>query len=100
MNYRFFIGFLACLFLLTGCATQQVDFDQGLPDNAQAQHEKLQHFFVFGLVPKQQRELADKFCPNSEIKRVETEMTFLNGLVGAITYNLYTPRTLRVYCSR
>jgi hypothetical protein len=86
------------VFVLTGCATQQVDFQDGIEKKRKPDHKLTQNFFVFGLVPNAQTVKAEQFCKDSEIQRVETEMTFLNGLLTGVTYNIYTPRTLKVYC--
>jgi hypothetical protein len=90
--------FLVAAFLVAGCATQQVDFHEGIKDNTKAQHKEWQHFFVYGLVPPAQNMNSDEFCSGSEIARVETEQTFLNGLVTGVTYGIYNPMTLRIYC--
>jgi hypothetical protein len=92
------ICFVAVAFL-SGCATQQVDFRQDVPKkiDAKPDHKEWQNFFVFGLVPSAQNRNIDEYC-DGEPARVETELTFLNGLVSGITYNLYSPRTLRIYC--
>jgi hypothetical protein len=33
------------------------------------------------------------------VARVDTRITFVNGLVSALTASIYTPATVRVYCS-
>jgi hypothetical protein len=33
------------------------------------------------------------------VAKVETERSFLNGLVGAITWNIYTPMHVLVTCA-
>jgi hypothetical protein len=37
-------------------------------------------------------------CPQN-VAKVETEISFLNGLVGALTWSLYTPLHVRVTCA-
>jgi hypothetical protein len=37
-------------------------------------------------------------CPQG-FAVVETERSFLNGLVGAITYSIYTPMHVKVTCA-
>ena len=34
-----------------------------------------------------------------KVKRVETQITFLNGLLSSLTFGIYTPFQARVYCS-
>ncbi len=53
--------------------------------------------FVFGLVPPKTVETAEE-CTNG-VAKVETEITFLNGLVGAITFGIFTPMHIKVTCA-
>ncbi|EDZ3817108.1 lipoprotein bor, partial [Salmonella enterica] len=32
--------------------------------------------------------------------RTETQLTFLNGLIGFVTLGIYTPQEARVYCAK
>ncbi len=53
--------------------------------------------WVFGLVPPKTVETASE-CTNG-VARVETEQTFLNGLVGILTFGIYTPIHIKVTCA-
>lgn len=52
--------------------------------------------FVVGLVPPPEINVKQQ-CPRG-VSKVETEMSFLNGLVAGITYQIYTPLHARVTC--
>lgn len=54
------------------------------------------HSWVYGLVPPSTVDATAR-CPNGASK-VETQMSFVNGLVGAITWGIYTPMTISVTC--
>jgi hypothetical protein len=56
-----------------------------------------QHSFVFGLVPPAEM-TAQPTCTLG-VAKVETERSFVNGLVGALTWNLYTPIHVLVTCA-
>jgi hypothetical protein len=56
-----------------------------------------QHSFIYGLVPPADLETKDK-CP-AGLAKVETERSFVNGLVGLLTYSLYTPMHTTVTCA-
>ena len=44
---------------------------------------------------------AAKICGGAEnVVKTETQQTFVNGLLGFITLNIYTPLEARVYCSQ
>jgi hypothetical protein len=53
--------------------------------------------FVFGLVPPSTVETAQK-CPNG-VAKVETQQTFLNGVVHILTFGIYTPMAIKVTCA-
>ena len=53
--------------------------------------------FVFGLVPPSTVETATK-CPDG-LAKVESQQTFLNGLVGLLTFGIYTPMRITVTCA-
>jgi hypothetical protein len=53
--------------------------------------------FVYGLVPPPVVETASK-CPNG-VAKVETQHSFLNSLVGGLTFGILTPMTIEVQCA-
>lgn len=53
--------------------------------------------WVFGLVPAQEIDVAAQ-CPNG-IARVETQQSFVNGLVAVITFGIFTPQTATITCA-
>ena len=56
-----------------------------------------QHSFVYGLVPPAVINTQTQ-CPNG-VSKVVTETSFINGLVGALTWSLYTPIHVNVTCA-
>jgi hypothetical protein len=53
--------------------------------------------FIFGLVAASEINTASQ-CPNG-VATVETQQSFLNGLVGVLTFGLYTPLTVTITCA-
>lgn len=60
-------------------------------------NKEWQNSFVYGLVPPQELDVKDQ-CPQG-VTKVETERSFLNGLVSALTWSIYTPMHVEVTCS-
>ena len=56
-----------------------------------------QNSFVYGIVPPAEMNVKDA-CP-SGVAKVQTERSFLNRLVGAITSSIYTPLHVTVTCA-
>ena len=85
---------LLVLTTLTGCHSMRFDIS---PDATTAPISTMKSYYLFGLVPTKQIDLA-QYCPNGTAAIVE-ETTFLDGFCGAITLGIWTPRTSRYYCS-
>lgn len=81
--------------LLTGC--YHVTVISGTTPSPTVVDKPWQNSFVYGLVPPPELNVKEQ-CPNG-VQKVETETSFLNGLVGALTWSLFTPIHARVTCS-
>ena len=86
---------LTGLFIFSGCYHAQVT--TGLEPSAQVYEDTMAHGFLFGLVPPSIVNAQDE-CTNG-VARVETKISFVNGLLSAITFNLYTPMHIKVTCA-
>ena len=91
-----FVGVLLATLLAAGC--YHATIDTGRPPSADTIVKPWANSWVYGLVPPQTLETAQK-CP-SGVAKVETMHSFLNGLVDVLTFGIYTPMTLRVTCAQ
>jgi hypothetical protein len=71
--------------------------ETGRPTGTTVVQKNWVNTFVFGLVAAQPIDVTAQ-CP-AGVARVETQQTFLNGLVGALTFGLYTPQSATVTCA-
>ena len=89
------------LIILAAVATScyRVTIITGAPpaDSSRVVDFPWQKSFVYGLVPPPEITTKEK-CPQG-FAVVETERSFLNGLVGAITYSIFTPMHAKVTCA-
>lgn len=89
------IGICAFVFL-TACSQQRFDFSTG----GTLEEDEMSAFFINGILQRDRIDAAD-ICQGAEkVASVETQMTFVNGLLGGLTLGIYTPRQYRVYCYR
>ena len=86
-------AFLAVL--AAGC--YHVTVDTGRSPSGQTIERPWANSFVYGLVPPPVVETASQ-CPNG-VARVESQISFLNGLVAVLTLSIYTPMTITVQCA-
>jgi hypothetical protein len=89
-----FAGLMLAL-LLTGCYHQVVR--TGAPPGDVVVERPWTATYLFGLVPATAINTAAQ-CPNG-VAIVETQQTFVNGLVGVLTLGVYTPQTVRITCA-
>jgi hypothetical protein len=92
---RILLALAAGTALLSGC--YHITVVTGAPAAPTTIDKPWQNSFVIGLVPPPEVNTATQ-CPQG-VARVETERSFLNGLVGAITQSIYTPMHARVTCA-
>jgi len=85
----------AAALLLAGC--YRVTVVTAAPPSATVIDKPWQHSFIYGLVPPDSVVVREQ-CPNG-VARVVTEHSFLNGLVSALTWSLYTPIHVAVTCA-
>ncbi|WP_017800547.1 Bor family protein [Winslowiella toletana] len=83
--------------LLTGCAQQSFVLKQN--QTSAPKQVTTHHFFVSGIGQKKTLDAAAICGGQDKVARVETQQTFVNGLLGVVTFGIYTPREARVYCS-
>jgi hypothetical protein len=86
------------LLVVSDCATQRIytteDQSARIPT-----HEGTSHFFLYGIA--QTREYsAEQICQDRTVLAVETQYSFVNGLLTVITYGLYYPMSYTVYCGK
>ena len=53
--------------------------------------------WIFGLIPPEEIDVRSQCA--SGTATVETERSFMNGLVGAVTFGIFTPVHVRITCA-
>lgn len=81
---------------LAGCSTQTYIVSEQSAQQ-KASFDKMQHFFVGG-IGQQSEKNTNEVCANGSVAKVQTQQTFLNGLLSMISYGIYAPRDMRIYC--
>ncbi len=82
-------------FLLTGCFHQVVNTGVA-PAAGNATITKTASLYFFGLVGAEVDTVAD--CPTGAAV-IETQQTFVNGLLALVTLGIYTPQTVTITCA-
>jgi hypothetical protein len=85
----------AAILLLSGC--YHATIETGREPSPQQIDIPWANSFVYGLVPPALVD-AEEQC-GSGVARVETQHSFLNGLVAALTFGIFTPMHITVTCA-
>jgi hypothetical protein len=86
---------LAVVLVASGCYHARIE--TGLTPSAQVVEESFASGWIYGLVPPSTVEAGEQ-CPNG-VAVVETQLSFVNQLVTAITFGIYTPMHIKVTCA-
>lgn len=95
MKFTRIIPLFALIFVLSSCYNAKITTDK--QPSGEVIENQWAHSFVYGLVPPSEVEASSK-CENG-VAKVETKISFLNGLVRSLTGGLYTPMTITVSCA-
>jgi len=84
---------LVSSFLMTSCFTYTSVVGEGAQGNQEV--TAWNHYVVYGLAPVSISD-SNKLADGAENYEVKTEQTFVNGLISAITFGIYTPTTTTI----
>jgi len=91
------LALLLTAILLAGC--YHITVVTAAPPASTTVNKEWQNSFVYGLVPPPELNVKDQ-CAQG-VAKIETERSFLNGLVSFLTWWLYTPMHTEVtYATR
>jgi hypothetical protein len=99
MKSYFTLGALLLACVTTGC--HKIYYHNGGPlvaNKSAALVNEWHHIGVIGLVEFSEPVDLKRYCGSKGWSAVETENSFLSGLVSAVAYGLYTPREANVVC--
>jgi len=88
------LAVLMLVFVAAGCYHSIID--TGLEPGPTGYHGEWETAWLVGLIPA--RVDATAIC-NGPWARVETQQSFLNGLVSSLTLGIYSPHDVKVVCA-
>lgn len=92
-----FLKVLLFSVLLSSCSSQIVKIGRDAnPPNPT--YDKNQAFFIYGIAQTQEID-GRAICKEKGINRIRTQQTFVNVVLQVVTFGIYTPRTMEVYCN-
>jgi hypothetical protein len=92
------VALVGLAIVMSGCATQRFEI-QGSTQLAPSLDDA-QTFFVSGIGQSKEVDAA-KVCGGAKnVQSIETQLTPGNIALSFVTLGIYTPRQMRVYCTR
>lgn len=90
---------LVLVAMLCSCATVTVKPNGGAKLKTSPQVTEREHFFLWGLIPKSVDVVLPQHCNGRMPSQFQAQTTFIDGLLGAVTFGIYAPRSYRIWCS-
>jgi hypothetical protein len=85
------------IFIACGCYNVTIRPEGGFKMATPPSFEQRQDFYLWGLVGESHIDTS-KVCPKSGPSQMQSQTTFIDGLLGLITLGIYSPETARVWC--
>ena len=83
--------------LLAGCATVTIRPEGGDKVSTTPDYKKSKPYFFWGL-SKAHFVDVQKVCEGKGAEQIQSQYTFVDGLLGALTIGIYAPKTAKVWC--
>jgi len=94
---------LSALMMISSCATQTFVVDPSVKrevPSGNPHFSKGSHFFISGIGQSDFRNAGDLCKESGGPAFVEVKQSFGQVLLAVVTYGIYTPRTMSVYCAK
>jgi hypothetical protein len=78
------------LFLMTSCYTYTFNVGEGAQTGLEV--KKMNHYLIYGLAPVSISD-PNELAGNAENYEVTITHSFVDGLINALTFGIYTPTT-------
>ncbi len=82
---------------ITGCSSVTLRDKGTAKINSEPGYDSSKPFFLWGLAGEHHINVQ-KICNGSEPKQIQSVMTFTDGFLYWLTFGIYAPRTVRVWC--
>jgi hypothetical protein len=90
---------LVILVLLSGgCSTVTINPEESGKLSTPPSYQESKNFFFWGLAGEHRVDVT-KICGEKKVVQMQSQETFVNGLLSAITLGIYSPHTVKVWCS-
>jgi hypothetical protein len=93
---KIIISLLLGAFLI-GCSKVTIRPDGKPATSRSADYQASEHYFLFTIIGENTVNVTD-VCGDKKVEQMQSRFTFVNQLLGGITFGIYTPKTAKVWC--
>lgn len=83
--------------ILTACSATTIRTDSAKRVDTTPTYQETQKYYLFGLIGENHINTTE-ICQGKSVKQMQSQTTFMNGLVEILTLGIYSPKTARVWC--
>lgn len=83
--------------VLAGCSSITIQPEQITKLTEKPTYQDSRPFFLWGLVGKQRVDVK-ALCGEQKVVQMQSQQTFVDGVLGLITIGIYSPHTIKVWC--
>lgn len=84
--------------VMTGCASVTISPDGKSKLSSEPNYQNTENFYFWGLTPDVNEVNVTDICAGEDVRQMQAQTTFVDGLLGAITLGIYSPRSVKVWC--
>lgn len=88
---------LCLVALLSGCSTVTIHPQATQKLATEPTFQETRDFYFWGLKGETRVDVKE-VCGASTVQQMQSQKTFANGFLGAITLGIYAPHSVRVWC--
>ncbi|WP_371189499.1 Bor family protein [Thalassotalea maritima] len=88
---------LATSIVLSGCATVTIQPEQTVKLSTKPSYQESKHFFLWGLAGEHRVNVTE-ICGDQKVTQMQSQQTFIDGVLGIVTLGVYAPHSVKVWC--
>lgn len=93
------LALVSCLLMfgLAGCSSVTMQPEYRAAVSGSPSYQKRKHFYLGGLVGERRVDVK-QICGDRKVIQMQSQQTFVDGLLGLITIGIYAPHSVKVWC--
>ncbi|MDG2472218.1 MAG: Bor family protein [Pseudomonadales bacterium] len=91
------LGIIFFCLILASCSTVTISPPGGEKISSSPSYQESKNFFLFGLIGEPRVD-TKSVCNGSQAVQMQSQSTFVNELITGLTFGLYAPHTVKVWC--